>query len=300
MLVNIQKTSGSPEDYNPVKSDIDRLINQLQQRTYHLDIDSGKLSLVLGNNIRIRNCHSYPYHDNQGPDDGYQQLADDIVDGLKQGLQCIAGRGPMGRQHPYHINQASRLMEILNSGKTKTFQCVEDKTYAYAVARASPDLIAGDYFDELTRGIPYPGVLIDTYRVSGFLTRKHEASTYREFFKLDDSLIAHHLEKAPLQLDGLHRYKNRAALMFHEMTHWLGYVHTNTHPDVVELYETCCFAGDDHISDAAKNREFQQQACNILRDKDLWESSRYKQMRLWRYREYDQLKLDMRAAYDET
>ena len=76
------------------------------------------------------------------------------------------------------------------------------------------------------------------------------------------------------------------------------HVHSSTYPDVVELYETCCFGGDDHIRDADTNRDFQQQACAILRDGELWEVNRYKQMRLWKYRGYDQLKRNMRAAYD--
>lgn len=297
-MVVILPASGSDDTGNALNHAITSLLTDLESRSFVQHPATGELVLKVGNTIRIEGCADYPYHVNDDPEDGYIQLAEDISEGLKQGLQCLAGLGPMGKQHPYHVNQASWLMEILSGDVTKTFRCVQDETFAYAVSRASPERIKGDTFDEVTRDLPYPGVLIDTYRISGFLSRKHEASTYREFFKLDERLIDRHLNNRPLQLDGLHRYRNRPALLFHEMAHWLGHVHSSTYPDVVELYETCCFGGDDHISDADANRDFQQQACNILRDGELWEVNRYKQMRLWKYRGYDQLKRTMRAAYD--
>jgi hypothetical protein len=300
LLAIFHEASGSPENLNPLQEQIDSLLVELGNRSYMLNPNDGSLALVLGNSIQIKGCQDYPYHDNPAPDAGYQQLATDITEGLEQGLQCIAGLGPMGKLHPYHENQAVKLVALLENRTIKTFQCVADKSFAYGISRASPDLVQGNRIDELTRGIPYPGVLLDTYRISGFLTRNLEPSTYREFFKLEERLIEQHLNNKPVQLDALHRYKNRAALLFHEMVHWLGYVHTSEYPDVVELYETCCFAGDDHISDNAKNRAFQEQACKILRDRELWESNRYRKMRLWHYRGYDRLKRNMRAEYDES
>lgn len=248
--------------------------------------------------IRIEDCRNYPYHHQQEPRHGFKQLAEDIRLGIEQGLQCLAGQSEMGELHPYHQQQLIALLDLLESNQNKTFRCVEDEMFAYAVANTRPDQHAVYPLERVIKDLPFPAVVIDTYRISGYISAKHEPSVYRDFFKLDDQQIADHLSGHPQRLEGMHRYKNRAGLVFHEMLHWLGHEHTITHPDVVFLYETCCFAGSDFIEDENKNKQFQQQACQILQDGELWEASKYKQMRLWRYKEYDQLKRNMRDEYD--
>lgn len=248
--------------------------------------------------IRIENCQNYPYHHQKDPRRGFNQLAEDIQQGLKQGLQCLAGQREMGELHTYHQQQLLSLLDLLESDKSKTFRCVEDKMFAFAVANTRPVHNADYPQDAVINDLPFPAVVIDTYRISGYISARHERSVYRDFFKLDDTQITEHLSGNPQWLEGMHRYKNRAGLVFHEMLHWLGHEHTNTYPDVVFLYETCCFAGSDFIEDELKNKQLQQQACQILKDRELWEASRYKQMRLWRYKEYDQLKRSIHDEYD--
>ncbi len=255
-------------------------------------------SMVTGPGIRIENCKNYPYHKQRSPIEGYMTLANDIREGLRIGLQAMTGNGPMGKLHPYHRKQAILLLDLLESSQQKIFRCVEDKTFAYAVAKPPPELFAQYQNDKVIRDIPFPGVVIDTYRLSGFLTRKHEPSTYRDFFKLDDHQIAEHLAGNPQRMERLHRYNNLKALVFHEIVHWLGHAHTNMRPDVVDLYETCFFGGSDFISDAGSNMEFQQRACSILKDSKLWDANEKQQARLWRKQGYDQLKQDMRKMYD--
>jgi hypothetical protein len=255
-------------------------------------------SMLTGSGIRIENCKNYPYHNQRSPAQGYIILANDIREGLRIGLQSLAGNGPMGPLHPYHHKQAALLLDILESSKQKVFRCVEDKTFAYAVAKPPPELFKEYDNDKVIRDIPYPGVAIDTYRLSGFLTRKHEPSIYRDFFKLDDHQIAEHLGGNPQRMERLHRYKNLKALVFHEMVHWLGHAHTNMRPDVVDLYEICFFGGSDFISDADSNRKFQQRACSVLQDSELWDADEKQQARLWHKKGYDQLKPDMRKMYD--
>lgn len=284
--------------YATLSSRIDRLLASFNTRSHIAQQQSPVSSMVVGPDIRIENCNNYPYHNQTSPAQGYVTLANDIRQGLRVGLQCMVGKGPMGPLHPYHRKQAVLMLDILESRQQKTFRCVEDKTFAYAVAKAPPELVKLDDNDKLIRDIPYPGVAIDTYRLSGFLTRKHEPSTYRDFFKLDDHQIAEHLAGNPQRMQRLHRYNNRKELVFHEMVHWLGHAHTNMRPDVVDLYETCCFGGSDFISDPDSNQKFQIRACNILKDSELWDASEKQQTRLWRKKGYDQLKPDMRKMYD--
>lgn len=261
-------------------------------------------------NIRIEDCQQYPYHENQSglqmvgfnnsPQTGANILIKDIQKGLQQGLQCLAGKNSeVGKLHPYHERQAERLIELLMSEKTKTFRCVKDKTFAYAIAKLPPNnKRTHGLSDDITKSISYPGVIIDTYRIGGFISDKFNAETYRNFFKLNDDQIKEISNGKPVHLATMHRYKNRSSLMFHEMIHWLGHEHSSIHPDVTELYDTCCFGGSDHISDSAKNKAFQTHACNILKDKELWEANPYKKMQLWKFKEYDQFKRKMRNSYD--
>ncbi len=255
-------------------------------------------------NIRIENCQQYPYHETylQTNKVGFEILLEDIKNGLEKGLQCLAGNSPMGKLHPYHATQALRLMKLLESDRIKTFRCVQDETFAYAVAKSAPDHHndghINNYSDDITKSISFPGVIIDTYRIGGFISKKFNAETYRDFFKLNDEQIREISTGKPVQLDSMHRYKNRSSLMFHEMVHWLGHEHSSIHPDVTDLYDTCCFGGSDHINDAKLNAKYQQQACNILKDKELWEANSYKKIQLWHDKEYDQFKRTMRNSYD--
>jgi len=242
-------------------------------------------------NIRIENCQQYPYHENetklqkvsfnQSSDTGANILIQDIQKGLERGLQCLAGNSNAGKLHPYHEEQAQRLIGLLMSQKTKTFRCVKDQTFAYAIAKLPPkNKRTKGLSDDISKTISYPGVIIDTYRIGGFISDKFNADTYRNFFKLNDNQIKEIANGKPVHLATMHRYKNRSSLMFHEMIHWLGHEHSSIHPDVTDLYDTCCFGGSDHISNSQKNKEFQTQACNILKDKELWQANPYKKMQL--------------------
>jgi hypothetical protein len=264
--------------------DIATTIQSLQQTEWEPTISGSRQALILGDRITLDECQSYPYHENSRGYEGFNRLAADLVSGLRQGLQCMAGNGPMGRLHPYHEANARRLVDLLNDDSGKILSCVEDQTFAYAIAY--PAKIPGAANE----------ILIDTYRISGFLSRKFERATYRDFFKLSESLIEDHLTGKPLHLDGMHRYRNLPALMFHEVSHWLGYEHTNLTADVVDLYEACCFGGSDHILNSALNTAFQARACNILKDAELWESDEKARKRQWRKKGYFRLKRDIRQA----
>jgi hypothetical protein len=263
---------------------IERLLDSLSASRWE-ETDSGaRPALLLGSRILIDECGSYPYQSNGHRNEGFLNLAADLREGLGQGLMCMAGHGAPGRLHPFHEKNARRLVDLLNDESGKILRCVEDQTFAYAVAHPSK-----------SPAVPHE-ILIDTYRISGFLSRRFDRQTYRDFFKLSDPLIEDHLTGKPLHLDGMHRYRNLPGLLFHEVTHWLGFEHTNLTADVVDLYETCCFGGSDHILDEAVNRGFQQRACNILRDEELWEADAATRKRLWQQKGYYRLKREIRAS----
>lgn len=261
--------------------------------------NSGAANNAYQDSIRIRyqSCQNYPYHNNVVPAVAYRLLNRHIKQGLERGFQCLLGNGPMGKLHPYHEGQAVKLLSILEDQQWKTFRCVKDKTFAYAVANSRPREKM-DLTDSITRDLPFPGVVLDTFRISGFISDKFDEETYRQFFKLNEEQIGVLRTGKPLRVDGSHRYKNLPALMFHEMVHWLGHEHSGYYPDITHLYETCCFGGSDYIEDEQLNRKFQQKACAILKDKELWQTTPYRQMRLWRFKEYDQLKRNMRDVQD--
>lgn len=298
MAITMPSYARTTYNDDSVSDRIDRLLARLNNPPHQSILGIPAHSMVVGSGIHIENCKNYPYHNQQSPTQGYQVLANDIRNGLRIGLQCMVGKGPMGKLHPYHKKQAEKLLDILENKQQKTFRCVEDKTFAYAIARPPPELFKQFINDKVIHDVPYPGVAIDTYRLSGFLTRKHEPGIYRDFFKLDDHQIAEHLAGKPQRMDRLHRYNNLKALVFHETIHWLGHAHTNMSPDVVDLYETCCFGGSDFISDQDSNKQFQQRACHILKDAELWDAGQKQQASLWRKKGYDQLKFDMRKLYD--
>lgn len=274
--------------------------NALQSRINALDQRLAKIaSGVDDSRWRIQGCTNYPYHDNPRAGLGERRLLNDLRRGLRQGLYCLAGQSSAGRLHPFHENKAVALLKLLESPLPKTVRCVADESYAFAMARLPPrpdDLNQG--FDKLAPDAPFPALVIDTYRISGFVTRKHEAPVYRDFFKMDERQIEQHLSGKPQRLRGMHRYRDRASLLFHEMTHWLGFTHGNLEPDVVTLYETCCFNGSDFIRNREQNARFRDQACEILRDAELWDATPYRQTRLWHYKGYNSFRQEMSQAYD--
>ena len=252
---------------------------------------------LAGTRLRVSDCEAYPY--NQPVAAAEQQLVRHLRDGLKQGIQCLIGKGAAGRLHPYHEYQAHRLLTVLESARTKTFRCVADKMFANAVATTRELPPRKDALYNLLRETRHPGVVLDTFRIGGLLSTRHSPETYRSFFKLDDRQIREHLTGSPLRLGGNHRYKNLPALLFHEMVHWLGHEHSGLYPDMAHLYETCCFGGSDYIDDARKNAIYQAKACQALKDDDLWSNAYkpYRQMRMWHFKGYNLLKTEMRSSY---
>ena len=249
--------------------------------------------------VTIRGCSAYPYGQPREPADTARQLIDDLADGLRTGLRCMSGLGPMGRLHQYHEYQAHRLLKLFESPLTKTFQCVDDTMFATAVASSPDGLSADDPLYAQLHQVSHPAVILDTYRLGGLLSRRFDDETYRNFFHLADDQIFEHRYGQPLRAANLHRYQDRAALLFHEVVHWLGHEHSAIYPDLAHLYETCCFGGSDYIDDDAANRDHQKTACSILKDDALWAHghSPYRQMRVWHMKGYDAFKQRMRADY---
>ena len=286
-------------DVDTLAGRTERLLQTLQSSDLRLD-DAPDERTLPAVNLRIRHCDSYPYHEDQPPRDGARQLLADLRAGMQTGLQCLGGNGPMGRLHPYHEYQAHRLLTLLESPQDKTFQCVEDAMFATAVATDPQGTSIEDPLYQQLREVDYPAVIFDTYRLGGILSRRHDDQTYRTFFHLAEDQIVEHRSGQPLRPASLHRYRDRAGLVFHELTHWLGHRHSALYPDVATLYETCCFGGSDYISDPDTNAAHQQTACNILKDDALWSQSYrpYTQMRLWHHKGYDRFKLRLRADFD--
>jgi hypothetical protein len=260
---------------------------------------AGGISRLATTGLQIQDCRGYPSEADRPLPVAHVELLEDLRSGLETGLSCLAGKGPMGRLHPYHEYQAHRLLSLFESDQPKTLRCVADAMFATAVA-TSPG--GRDKTDPLARQlslVEHPGVVIDTYRLGGLLSRKHNDETFRSFFHLSDEQIYEHRNGQPIRAARLHRFENRPALLFHEVVHWLGHEHGAIQPDVTHLYETCCFGGSDYIDDASLNRRYQQTACDILRDDELWSQgySPYKQMRIWHYKGYDQLKKTMRSDF---
>lgn len=255
-------------------------------------------TVSLTQTIAVTDCEEYPYH-SRDQFSGVKRLVSDLKAGLKQGLQCLAGQGPMGQLHSYHSNQASRLIQLLAGKQQKSLQCVKDELFAYAMAASPQQRLSNEALIERMNNSPRLSIFLDTYRIGGLLSQKFDTETYQRFFKLNQQQIAQHLTGKPLKMKGLHRYRNLPGLLFHEIVHWLGHEHSGLYPDITFLYETCCFGGSDFIQDDEVNAGFQLRACNILKDDTLWSSNHYQQMRLWYHKEYDQLKREVRDAYEE-
>jgi hypothetical protein len=286
-------------DFVPLAERTARLLDELRSERL-VAADRPDERRVPGVGLHIRNCRAYPYNETANLAAGADTLLSDLAAGLATGLQCLSGDGPMGRLHPYHEHQAHRLLGLLEARTAKTFQCVEDAMFATAVATSPRGVSIDDPLYDQLRRVRHPAVLLDTYRLGGILSRRHDDETYRAFFHLADDQIFEHRNGQPLRPANLHRYRDRAGLLFHEVVHWLGHEHSAGRPDLTHLYETCCFGGSDYIDDPARNAAHQQTACAILKDDELWSEAYnpYRQMRLWHHKGYDRFKAQMRADYD--
>lgn len=249
--------------------------------------------------LQIQGCTAYPYHEQFDARVSAGRLVDDLGEGLLQGLTCLAGRGPAGRLHPYHEYQAHRLLSVFEAAPEKSIRCEQDSMFATAVATSPKGLAYDDPLARQLSRIEHPGILIDTFRLGGILSQRHDDQTYRDFFHLSEAQISAHRNGRAVRWKGLHRTKNLPALLFHETVHWLGHEHGIQKPDLTHLYETCCFGGSDYIDDPTANASHQQTACRILQDDDIWLHAYepYKQMQMWHYKGYDRLKIRMREDY---
>ena len=249
--------------------------------------------------VHVSGCDDYPYHINSNQMNyGNPRLLNDLRSGLTQGLMCLTGQDPLiGKLHPYHHQQAYRLMDLISSDKPKSLQCVQDELFAYAIASSPDQKISSEKARIAFDNSPKLTILIDTYRIGGLLSKKLPQESYATFFKLNNEQIEQHLTGKPLRLNGIDRYEDLPGLLFHEMVHWLGHLHTNLQPDITFLYETCCFGGSEFISDKAINQNLQARACKILKDDELWNANNYKRARLWKHREYNELKREIIRNY---
>ncbi|MCB1774480.1 MAG: hypothetical protein KDI88_12755 [Gammaproteobacteria bacterium] len=299
LLLTLLAVTTAAEPFVPLAERIERLAVLLDQDLALAGYADDTLDLRQSA-ITVHDCGSYPYSEGAAaPRSASIDLVRDLSVGLRQGLSCLAGHGEPGRLHPYHEYQAHRLLTLLESEAPKTFQCVEDDMFAVAVATSPQGTTLTDPLFRQLRSVSFPGVVLDTYRLGGVLSRRHDDETYREFFHLADEQIYEHRNGQPLRPANLHRYRDRPGLLFHEVVHWLGHEHSALYPDMAHLYETCCF-GAEYISDAALAAGHRQTACTILRDDELWSNSysRNRQMRIWHHKGYDQFKGAMRDDYD--
>lgn len=299
-ILALQPSAAEPGNANDTLEARTRLLLEALDNSDLKTVASGGGVKLSDLNIRIEGCAAYPYGESPDISRAARTMLDDLRQGLREGLQCLGGQGPQGELDSYHRFQAERLLELLEAPKEKTFLCVEDAMFATAVATSPKGVTKEDALFRQLRLVEHPAVILDIHRLGGFLSRKYDDQTYRSFFHLKDEQIFKHRNGQPLRPIGLHRYQNRAALLFHELVHWLGHEHTAVKPDLAHLYETCCFGGSDYISDATRNDIHQQSACEILKDEELWSpyNSPYRQMRLWHYKGYDRLKTRMRSDYD--
>jgi hypothetical protein len=299
LLLTTLPAHAAGEDFVPLHERSAMLLDRLESAALIVGDETGEF-VAEGVGLRIRQCGGYPYHERHDALAGARAVRDDLVAGLRTGLACLAGDGPAGRLHPYHEYQAARLLDLFEGGREKTFQCIEDRMFATAVATSPQGLRADDPLRAQLSQVEHPAVVLDTFRLGGILSRRHDDDTYRTFFGLADEQILEHRSGQPLRPASLHRYGDRASLLFHEVVHWLGHQHGAFQPDLTHLYETCCFGGSDYISDPGLNAAHRDTACGILRDDALWSTSYhpYKQMRVWHERGYHRFKARMRADYD--
>lgn len=299
LLLTVSLAQAAAGDFVPLHERSVALFERLETTPLVAGTEAGEF-VAAAAGLRIRQCGGYPYHERHAPLAGARALREDLVAGLRTGLACLAGAGPAGRLHPYHEYQAARLLDLFEERREKTFQCIEDRMFATAVATSPQGLPADDPLRAQLSQVDHPAVLLDTFRLGGILSRRHDDETYRTFFGLAEEQILEHRSGQPLRPASLHRYRDRPALLFHEVVHWLGHQHSAFRPDLTHLYETCCFGGSDYISDPEVNAAHQETACAILRDDELWSTSYhpYKQMRIWHSKGHNRLKARMRADYD--
>ena len=288
----------TPSPSVPLAQRTDALIDKLQASKLITDAASG-ISRLPAIPLQIEHCGGYPHEALRDAPTAHADLLDDLRIGLAKGLSCLAGTSAAGRLHPYHEYQAHRLLNLFEHDQTKTLRCVSDEMFATAVATGPNPLGLDDPLYKQLKRVTYPAIVLDTYRLGGLLSRTHDDETFRSFFHLNDAQIFEHRYGLPIRAKNLHRFKNRPALLFHEVVHWLGHQHSAIRPDMAHLYETCCFGGSDYIDDRALNRGHQQTACDILRDDALWQDSfsPYRRMRVWHHKGYDEFKKTMRDDY---
>lgn len=299
VLLLVTVSGHSPAaDPEPIEDRIEALRQRIDPDTAEASSEPGQFR-VPGANLRIEQCGDYPYHEPSTPIASARLLVGDLATGLIAGLRCIAGLGPRGRLHPYHVFQARRLLDLLEAPQEKTIRCVQDRMFATAVATPPKGSAHDDPLAGVLSEVSHPAIVIDTFRLGGMLSRRHDEQTYRDFFKLDDAQLFKHRTGQALRLPGLHRTRNRAGLLFHESIHWLGHEHGVEMPDLTFLYETCCFGGSDYIDDPALNRQYRSEACGILKDAELWREAYfpYRQMSVWHHKAYNELKPRMREDY---
>lgn len=134
------------------------------------DLDSGELRIaepgeglkLSALNIRIKDCTGDPYSESPDASRAARTLVDDLRRGLRDGLQCLVGRGPQGKLESYHRYQAQRLLELLEAPPEKTFLCVEDARFATAVATRPKGVTENDALFPQLRLAEHPTVIFDT------------------------------------------------------------------------------------------------------------------------------------------
>ncbi len=176
----------------------------------------------------------------------YPELRNDVHSGLRKGFACLLGQS--GRLGPFHERQAELLRWVLETFQPLHFSCTNG--YGYWNASSTGP---GQPMRLFSGKVEYPEV---------------------------------QLELAMLRSS---RRANLDALLFHEMLHWAGLVHPGNHdpgPDLVQLYEVCCFGATDARGRKSPSMEqTREQACEILRDKEVFGDKLDKKLWQTRYPE---------------
>ena len=285
-LLHADDTSGLE-----LSQQLDEFLNSLDTRQNN---GSTFESTLISDSITVSHCSQYPYH---ADSPGVELLVKDLSEGIQKGVACLTGKSEQGMLHVFHQQKARQLLAILNSDQPKSLECVSDELFAYAMAVSPQQHVSSAEIQRKINLSPRLTIFLDTFRIGGLLSKRFDVKTYQEFFKLSKGQITEHLTSKPLRMKGLHRYRNLPGLLFHETIHWLGTTHTNQGPDLTFLYETCCFGGSEYISNASVNAGFQQAACNILKDDDLWSANPEQQKKVWKEKGYRKLKTTMRQFY---
>ncbi len=172
-------------------------------------------------------CESYPTN---LPIGGAAQLEQDFVQGLETGFRCLLGLSDMGPLGAAHVEQAYVLKFVLEQFRPLRVSCGFHSQFWNALSTA-------------------PGVPMT------YLTGKPQ---YPEIQLYLQNIHANQRGELP-------------ALLFHEMLHWTGLTHPSgsmrSHkPDLVNLYEMCCFGSKDIYGRRSLAMErARTQACGFLK-----------------------------------